>query len=200
MTKQPQSNYFVVGNITLTKNEIRNLPNQSISEIEVDFPYLFKRNMTDRYIRFIGCSLSYIQYNGIESTMNEEMVYNPIHTTLHSNIVDNNTTESAIDKSKLVVFENEELGKVLYDNNNYKFIQKPTHINEYTDYILTVNNFFNQKIFKIPQTIDKLKFYFIDEQGEKVNILQIQHYLDDENIPQIYFFQALFKIEMELII
>jgi hypothetical protein len=217
-----QSSYFVVGNLTFTKDEIKKLPTQVINEIEVEFPYIFRRHTGDRYIKFIGCSLSYIQYNGSEKSMDNEMVYNPIHTTLHSNIVDNNTTESVIDKSKLVVYESDELGKILFDNNDHKFIEKPSHINEYTDYILTVNNFFNQKIYKIPQTIDKLKFYFVDEQGERVNVLQINHYLSNEvsqdyidwyNKPDeekgdepaiyesnLYFFQALFKIEMELII
>jgi hypothetical protein len=146
-------------------------------------------------------------YDGPEADFTE-LVYNPLHTTLHSNIVSNDNTESKIDKSQLIIDPTK---------------PRLTHINEYSDYILTVNNFFNQKIYKITQNVNDLEFHFIDENGEKVNILQVHHYTKDEanpeyiiwlnteeelrgdepeptvQTPYFFFFQALYNIEMELI-
>jgi hypothetical protein len=225
MLKETSSTYFIVGNLTITKDEILNLPDQKIHDIEIDYPLLFKNHTHQKFIKFIGCSLQYMTYDGPLEDFTET-VYNPLHTTLHSNIVNTDNTESAVDKSKLVVYEDYDY-KLNYNDLNVfnKQFSKPTHINEYTDYILTVNNFFNQKVYKITPYMNKLKFYFIDENGEKVKILQIQRYdredinpdyiewynknetERDENPPSqtittpcIYYFQALYNIEMELIL
>jgi hypothetical protein len=207
MLKETSTNYFIIGNLTFTKDEIKSLPDQYIYNIEVDFPTLFKRHPGEKFVKFVGCSLQYMSYNGPEEYF-EETVYNPLHTTLHSNLVTNENTESKIDMLQLKTDPTK---------------PKLAHINEYTDYILTVNNFFNQKVFKISNQINKLKFHFIDENGEKVKILQIYHYDDEQdnpeyatwlsedintrgekpdekiNVPCIYYFQALYNIEMELI-
>jgi hypothetical protein len=193
MLKETSSSYFILGNLTLTKDEISNLPNQSFNEIEVEFPILFKKHLGIRYVKFNGCSLQYMRYDGPEEDF-EELVYNPLHTTLHSNIVNNDNTESAVDKSKLIVDPTKPI---------------PSHINEFSDYVLTVNNYFNQKLYKIPVDMNKLKFYFIDENGEKVNVLRVYHYLHEETnpedpsqtiqVPYLFYFQALYNIEMELI-
>jgi hypothetical protein len=224
MLKETSSSYFIIGNLTFTRDEIIMLPSQYIENIEIDFPYMFKKHSGQKFVKFIGCSLQYMTYNGPIQNFTEA-VYNPLHTTLHSNIVNTDNTESAVDKSQLVVYEDYDY-ILKYNDPNYfnKVYTKPSHINEYTDYILTVNNFFNQKVYKIPQQTSKLKFHFIDENGERVKILQIQKYLiEEENpeyttwlsknvnergdqpvktiqIPYIYYFQALYNIEMELIL
>jgi hypothetical protein len=208
MLKQTDSNYFVVGNLTFNKDELKNLPNQEITEIEIEFPTSFKYHRPNRFIKVLGCSLTYLAYDGAEDSI-KELVYNPLHTTLHSNIINPINTDSAIDKTQLLLDSTKD---------------PPSHINDYTQYLLTVNNYFTQKMFKIPDFISKLKFHFIDEQGEKVKILSINHYEGDIQNPQylwyledpdkfstfvnepptikapfIHIFQALFKIEMELI-
>jgi hypothetical protein len=92
------------------------------------------------------------------------------------------------------------------DHNN-----PPTHLDRYTDYVSTTNNYMMQKSFEISNEVanNEIHFYFIDQYGQRVKILKIdrEEYEDIDPNTQIvrgtderfFSFQALYKIEMELI-
>jgi hypothetical protein len=88
---------------------------------------------------------------------------------------------------------------------------QPTHLDRYTDYVSTTNNYMMQKSFEISNEVanNEIHFYFIDQYGQRVKILKIdrEEYEDiDSNTSTVrgmeerfFSFQALHKIEMELI-
>jgi hypothetical protein len=87
----------------------------------------------------------------------------------------------------------------------------PTHLDRYTDYVSTTNNYIMQKSFEISNEVanNEIHFYFIDQYGQRVKILKIDRE-EYENIApdtgivkgiqeRFFSFQALYKIEMDLI-
>jgi hypothetical protein len=87
----------------------------------------------------------------------------------------------------------------------------PTHLNRYTDYLYTTNNYMMQKSFEITNEVanNEINFYFINKYGQRVKILKIDRELYQDIVPntgvfrgtdeRFFSFQALYKIEMELI-
>jgi hypothetical protein len=51
----------------------------------------------------------------------------------------------------------------------------PTHLDRYTDYVSTTNNYMMQKSFEISNEVanNEIHFYFIDQYGQRVKILKI---------------------------
>jgi hypothetical protein len=163
MSEIKESKYFTVGNLTLSYEDLLNLPNQIISDITIPLSPSFRDYEGKKYVKFYGCSLSYLVNNwDAESNQQHEEIYNPVHTTIHSNIVNLVNSE----------------GK--YDDSHVKFntLHSPSNLNKYNDYIGTINNFLNQKIFEISDEMNELKFYFLDQYGQKQNILIIYHEFD----------------------
>jgi hypothetical protein len=188
MSEIKESKYFTIGNLTLSYEELTKLPDQVVSDITIPLPTSFKIYQGKKFIRFYGCTLSYLVNNWyIEADQQQEEIYNPVHTTIHSNMVSTSNSEGKYDDSHVT----------------FNILYPPANLNKYNDYVGTINNFLNQKMFEIPEEMNELKFYFLDQYGQKQNILIIYH-ADGmyENVFQKVFFhsfQCLFKLEMELI-
>jgi hypothetical protein len=87
----------------------------------------------------------------------------------------------------------------------------PTHLTRYTDYVSTTNNYMMQKSFEVYNEVvnNEIHFYFIEQYDQRVKILKIDREEYDDINPNIgvvksreerfFSFQALYKIEMELI-
>jgi hypothetical protein len=194
------SRYFIIGNLTFTFNDLLLLPTQCINSIKVILPDHFRFYQGKKYIKFYGCTLSYLTHNIDENDEVSENMFNPIHVTLHSNIVNSTNTDGKTNKESVLIFTS----------------LPPQHINNYSNYVSTTNNYLNQKIFEIDDSMMELEFYFTDQYGERVNTLVIEHEYEqvfdgegnakkDEkgnNVyeeTKFYSFQCLYKIEMELI-
>jgi hypothetical protein len=190
MLKQTSCKYFIVGNATFTFEELFNLDDQTVTDIVVSLPESFKNYKGKKYIKFYGCTVAFLVHD--TSSEQIEQTYTPLHTTLHSNITNMTNTEGYLDR-KSIVFNEE---------------HPSLHLNDYTDYVSTTNNYLNQKIYCIPDTVTELKFYFLDQYGRKIKILNIEHSIvenDDGSTASVVetkvfkSFQTLYKIEMELI-
>jgi hypothetical protein len=71
-----------------------------------------------------------------------------MHTTFHSIITNITNTRSDID-----------INQIQLDQDN-----TPAHLNRYTDYVSTTNNYMMQKAFEISNEVanNEIHFYFID--------------------------------------
>jgi hypothetical protein len=188
--------YFLVGNCTFAPDDLVKLPNQDVDFIKVNLPIGFKQATGKKYIKLYGCTLTYAAHfrNSVFEEL-QEQTYTPMHTTFHSNMTNMTNTRSDIN-----------IDQFQLDPEN-----PPTHLDRYTDYVSTTNNYMMQKSFEISNEVanNEIHFYFIDQYGQRVKILKIdrEEYNDidpntgvDKGIDERFFsFQALYKIEMELI-
>jgi hypothetical protein len=196
MLKETNSKYFVLSNNTYSLADIKDLWINKKSydaqhyydqkDIKVKLPDDFINYKGNKYIKFYGCTLhNYIIHLDDSSTywnLKSEETIQPIHTTLHSNLVNMSNTLSIVDN------------KVIYVDNDPLY----NYVNTNNDYLSTTNNYLNQKIFKIPDDFRELRFYFVNHFGDQVYI--VKKYKIDLVSPQDGIFeQCLYKIEMELI-
>jgi hypothetical protein len=131
-----------------------------------------------------------------------DVIFNPIHVTLHSDITYSHTNGS-IDKTSIT----------------YNPDAPPSQLNTYDDYLGTINNYVYQKVYVLPPDKQEINFWFYDTNGRKYSIIQINRYeVDQEELAKIneeleqaglspleiqstfYCEQTLYKIECELII
>jgi hypothetical protein len=186
---------FIVGNLTFTFEDLQKLPAQVIDEIKIEIPTFFKNNNRGRkFIRFFGCSLTFLE-NVLDTTTGEvtTSTYNPLHTTVHSNLANLNNTTAAID-----------LNIKVNDKYSVQDFLNSSHTNFYSDYVSTANNYLNPKIYEIYTHTDNIIFKFINEYGKRQKVFEIKRAVLNPSYSSvdslIYSFQCLYKIEMELIL
>jgi hypothetical protein len=188
--------YFLVGNCTFTPDDLVKLPNQDVDFIKINLLIGFKQAQGNKYIKLYGCTLTYAaRYTNSKNEELSEQIYIPMYTTFHSNITNMTNTRSDIEIDQI---------QLHLDN-------PPTHLNRYTDYLSTTNNYMMQKAFEIINKAchNEIHFYFIDQYGQRVKILKIDREEYDDIHPntslnrgideRFFSFQSLYKIEMELI-
>jgi hypothetical protein len=152
--------YFLVGNCTFTPDDLVNLPNQDVDFIKVNLPIGFKQATGKKYIKLYGCTLTcaaHFRNSRLEEL--QEQTYTPMHITFHSNMTNMTNTRSDIN-----------IDQIQLDPDN-----PPTHLDRYTDYVSSTNNYMMQKSFEISNEVanNEIHFYFIDQYGQRVKILKI---------------------------
>jgi hypothetical protein len=146
--------------------------------------------------------------------------YIPSNISLHSNISNVTNTIGVMDTSSLLVlhrnnpniydchycinqsnchkcascFKSNDCSKCLKYTDHSDCDTNRANINvnslpRYDDYISTVNNYFVPKTYKV-NNFQNMNFYFLDEHGERINILSKK---DGKNK------QLIFKIDMDII-
>jgi hypothetical protein len=174
--------YFLVGNCTFTPDDLVNLLNQDIDYIKVNLPIGFKQATGKKYIKLYGCTLTYAaHFRNARDEELQEQTYTPMYTTFHSNMTNMTNTRSDIN-----------IDQIQLDPDN------PPHI------LIDILIMYLHLITKC-----NIHFYFIDQYGQRVKILKIDRekydvIAEDSGIvrsreERFFSFQALYKIEMELI-
>jgi hypothetical protein len=178
---------FIVGNPTFTIEDLQKLPSQVVNEISIEMPGDFVTSRGRKYIKIFGCSLTLMEHV-VDTATNQinVQIFNPLHTTLHSNIVNMTNTYAVINKN--IKFESDDINNIV----------KLSSVNHYNTYISTTNNFLNPKIYELVTNNQFITFKFIDQYGNNLNLLEI---VRDENNNNKFIssFQCLYKIEMQLL-
>jgi hypothetical protein len=187
MLKQTSNKYFIVGNVNYSLQEILEIfttDNEiTKNDIKVVIPDSFKSYTGRKYIKVYGCTLHnhYIEYDVTNQKLLNDVISVPSHTNLHSNLANMNNTQAIASQ------------KIDKDGNiNY--------VHEYMDYVVTTNNFLNQKIYEVPDTMTEIDFYFTDHYGFKVPIFNKMDISGSSSNTKVFVLNlSLYKIEMEMI-
>jgi hypothetical protein len=207
-SKQVEIKNFIVNNLSLTVQQLNQLPDQTITQVNIQFPSGFQYNNKKKFIKFNGCSFELLINGKVETVSN---------ISIHSNIANTTNTIGTCDKTSYNFYKlnpnqcecenckseaNCNLCSCYKCRDCNKCWSFTSHAGcnvdreaikvdqRCNDYVGMVNNYLSPKTYSIDNSnIDPLEIYFLNSLGERVCIL------DKRGINVT---QALFKIDLEL--
>jgi hypothetical protein len=134
---------FLSGNCTFIPDDLVKLRNWDVDFININLPIGFKQAQGKKYIKLYRCTLTYAAHyrNRADEELSEQ-TYIPMHTTFHSNITNKTNIRTDID-----------VDKIQFDPDN-----PTTHLNRFTVYVSTTNNYMIQKVFEITNEAVHMKY------------------------------------------
>jgi hypothetical protein len=89
-SKQFETKNFIVNNLSLTIPQLNQLPDQTIRQVNIQFPSSFQYSNTKKYIKFNGCVFELLINGKVETVTN---------VSIHSNITNTTNTIRICDKT-----------------------------------------------------------------------------------------------------
>jgi hypothetical protein len=168
-----QNKYMVVGNgRVLIYSALQSLPNKTVDHISVELPEWFRNFSGKKYIKVYGTQVYFLR----------------IQTGIAKNT-----------NSGLIIDSLPDLPAAPGNSEPQYWLETGPFsgtINDiYDQYVLTVNNFYTQKLYEYTDpTIQEIRFWFKNRYGVRLPIFHLVKKDTD-----LYSTMLLFKIEMELI-
>jgi hypothetical protein len=209
-SKQLEIKNLIVNNLSLTVQQLNQLPDQTITQVKIQLPSGFLYSNKKKYIKFNGCAFELLTNGILQTTSN---------ISIHSNIANTTNTIGTCDQTSYNFYkpnpnqctcENCKSEANCDHCSCYKCrdCNKCWSFTSHTgcnvdreaikvdqrcnDYVGMVNNYLSPKTYCIDSTnINHLEIYFLNSLGERVCIF------DKSGINVT---QALFKIDLEMIL
>jgi hypothetical protein len=98
-SKQVERKNFVVANLNLKYEELKQLPDQMIHSLTVQLPNNFRSSKKKKFIKFNGCAFQYY-VNGMIQTVDNVLIHSNMANTSDTIGITNNTSYSCFKQNQ----------------------------------------------------------------------------------------------------